>query len=301
MKAILLDSLISPDWLKYGFAGLVAIFGILMYFIFKPVITSDPNKKFWVILFILVSLILLSMGGFYIYTTDKFKNDNTKSIDSLASINNDLKRKIEIYSDTSPQSYSLRQKVKENQVKYDSLIKVNLTLEDNIDKKQQIISDLVTKSITESLENDLTATSGKTRFDAKIPDIDYKRLKRAVFLNFTSFYADKEILKQSLFSLQKQSGEFKTSDINRLLNNYTLLMQTRLTWLKNNAIPALQQQILYLRDNPQVQEGLYARVKLPQDIWVIPVNRDNGGNEVTVDDLALLKKERDLLIDKISR
>ena len=63
--------------------------------------------------------------------------------------------------------------------------------------------------------------------------------------------------------------------------NFTLLMQARLNWLKNDAIPALQQQILYLRNNPQIQEGLHARIKLPQDIWVIPVNSDNGnGNEV---------------------
>lgn len=31
IKINLPDSVISPDWLKYGFAGLVAIFGILKW------------------------------------------------------------------------------------------------------------------------------------------------------------------------------------------------------------------------------------------------------------------------------
>ncbi|MEO5888669.1 MAG: hypothetical protein ABIQ31_00390 [Ferruginibacter sp.] len=298
MNIHFLDSIISPDWLKYGFTGLAAIFGLLMYFIFKPLIANDSNKKLWIILFMVVSLIILSMGGFYVYSGDKLKATNTKTVDSLILRIASLEEKLQIYSGKTPEIETLVKKINDNKHSFDSLDKLNQNLDLSVKSQQTLITGLVSRSIIESIENDMTATEGKGGLPQNYPDVEFKRLQRAVFLNFYSFNGNKEILKQTLNALQKQTGDIKSSTINRLLSIFPALMRQKYNWLKNQAIPELEKSIAYLRDNPMVQETVHANVKLPKEIWIIPIE-DKFCNVAFVADLVGLKKEKELLANKL--
>ena len=89
------DSIITPDWLKYGFIGLWQLWIyysiiLLFYFIIKPLIVNEKNKKFWTITFLIYSLTLLTFGGVSSYLNDKMKFDNKCDIDSVKVLNIEL-------------------------------------------------------------------------------------------------------------------------------------------------------------------------------------------------------------------
>ncbi len=300
MKGLLLESIISPDWLKYGFIGLVAIVNFLFYFIIKPLIKNEPNKKFWTITFLIASLVLLIFGGISSYFSDKMKFDNKRNVDSVEVSNMDLQKKLAIYTDRSPEGDSLKLRMEANKVKYDSLSDINKQLEQNVSIQQDIISDLVMNTIIQSLETDLVATSGKSQIKNKIEDVDFKRMRRAVFLNFLSFNADPNILRRTLITYRKQNAEPSLNDINRIISDLPNLMRVRLKWLKQEAIPALEADIKFLEESPITQRSAFASVKLPPEAIILEVSEDNGGNKETVEDLTALKKERDLLIKTLS-
>jgi hypothetical protein len=298
MKSVILDSVISPDWLKYGFTGLVAIFGILMYFIIKPLTQSQENKKFWIILFVLISFILLGTGGFYVYNNDRLNNSSGKTIDSLNYKVSELQEKIKILNGTTPEIENLRLKIATNKSVLDSLLQINTDLEKSTKEQSDFITDLVSNSILESLENDWRITSNKQLFNNSIKDLDFKRLQRVVFLNFLKFNADKTILQQSLLALHKTSGEIATSDINRILSNFNNLMQLKLKWLNNSAIPAMNEAFEYIEKHPQIQSGPSATIKLPKEIWIIQSDTEND-HTVTFTDIVDLKKEKRLIEQRL--
>jgi hypothetical protein len=300
MRPFLLDSIISPDWLKYGFIGLVAIVNLLFYFLIKPLIKNEPNKKFWTLTFVIASIVLLTFGGVSSYYSDKIKFDNKRRVDSVEVANMDLQKKLAIYTDRSPEGDSLRAKMEANKVRYDSLVDANKQLERNIVFQQNLISELVMNTIVQSLETDLIATSGKSDIKYQIQDVDFKRLRRAVFLNFLSFNADPNILRQTLITYGKQNGEPSLNDINRIISDLPALMRVRLKWLKQQAIPALEADVKYLGERPMIQRSAYASVKLPKEAIIIEVSDENGGNKETVEDLTALEKERDLLMKRLA-
>lgn len=323
-------TLLSPDWLKYGYPGLVAIFALLLYFIFKPIINQDTaNRRLWVLLFIAVSLLLLGTGGLYIYTADnrnysaaKTTNTYKRNLDSLHAIISSQSSKLDIYTHRTPQNDSLVKLIRQQQHEhdslttkiavyhrtisyqkrsYDSLTGVSDAYHQRVRKQQQLITNLVIQDIQESLEEDLSATSGKASLSGKIPDLGYKRLKRAVFLNFPSFNADKTILRGVFASLVKQSTEFSQRDTDRVLAEYTALMRLRLQWLKEQAIPALQADITRLREQPQIQEEVHASVKFPEEVIILAVDDAHGGNYSYVKDMQTLKREQDMLVAQLTK
>ena len=176
-----LDSIITPDWLKYGFIGLVAIVNLLFYFVIKPLIKSEPNKKFWTMTFLISSLILLIFGGISSYYNDKMKFDNKRAVDSVSVDNMDLRKKLAIYTDRTPEGDSLRKKIEINKTKFDSLVNENKQLEANVKVQQNLISELVMNNIIQALETDLVASPGKSNIKYNIKDVNYKRIRRAVF------------------------------------------------------------------------------------------------------------------------
>jgi hypothetical protein len=300
MKIILLDSIISPDWLKYGFIGLVAIVILLFYFTIKPLIKNEKNKKFWVFVFLGSGLILLILGGISSYFNDKMKAENKRQIDSVAIANLDLQKKLAVYTDSSPEGQQLLLKMEENKRKFDSLVNINKQLENDISKNKDVISELILYNIIPALESDLRVTSGKGQYAPQIEDINYKRLRRAIFLNFMIFNADINILKQTLNIYNEQTKEFSPEDINKIISDFSNLMRVRLTWLKQEAIPALEADIRHLEEHPMEQRAASAIVKLPKEAIIFEVSNDLGSNTVMINNITILEKEKNLLMKKLS-
>ncbi len=306
-----LESLISPDFLKYGFIGFLAIYVILLYSMFVRLVRTGVNIKHWVYLFLVMSLFILTIGGFYVYSTDRVKYSDKNSFDSLLVINRSLREKLDLYNDSSEAKITLAKKIKERSKQLDSLSKINDMLADSISNKQQLIDEFISKNIADCFDIELYASISKSNssiYKQYPKDINFIRLKRAVFNKFLCFHADKNLLKGGLESLINQHrGNFTKKDVDELLANYTDLMQIRLNWIKDDALPAFQKDFLYRLQTGE-QRPVQAIVPLPKSLQVI-VPRNPGEvfldskpsiNDVLVTDIKTLQEEEKLLIKKLT-
>ena len=289
----ILDSLISPDWLKYGFTGLVAIFAILMFFIIKPLTQTETNKKFWIVLFIVVSFVLLGTGGLYVYSNDTSNITHSREIDSLNLKISDLEGKLKIINGKTPEIESLQKNIESNKHILDSLSVANKDFEESIQKQSDLIKEIISSSILESFQQDWQLFNPNDFIGVK--DLTYKRLRRAVFLNFSKFNADKGVLEHTLLALQKTTGGIQTSDIKRVLMDYPNLMRLKIQWLRTEVIPPLGGSYSFWK---KVQASPSVTINLPREIWL----KESGAeidHATTFTDLTAVKKEVALIERKL--
>ena len=128
-------------------------------------------------------------------------------------------------------------------------------------------------------------------------EIQYKRLRKAVFLRLLSFQADITILKDSLESLTKRGHSFVAIHITRILGELPRIKSEKLRWLEDQAIPALRRDIEDVQNSP-VQRGASASVILPKIAWILDHDNDDEPKE-TVYDMQLLEEEVSLLKETI--
>lgn len=129
-------------------------------------------------------------------------------------------------------------------------------------------------------------------------EIQYKRLRKAAFLNLFSFQADSTILKESLESLSKRGYPFVAMHISRLVAELPRIKAVKLRWLEDHAIPALRSDIEYLQQYPMMQRGARASVVLPKFVWILDHSSGNEPEE-TVQDMSLIEEEVSLLKETI--
>src|SRR6267154_5172261 len=93
-----------PNLLKSGFIGLVAIFAILLYFLFRSqfqTVLSTKDFLIRILPFIVVTLLLLAVSGYSIYTNRNIEHQTL--IDSL-------QNQISYYKGLTPENETLQQR-----------------------------------------------------------------------------------------------------------------------------------------------------------------------------------------------
>lgn len=148
------------------------------------------------------------------------------------------------------------------------------------------------------IESDLKLTSGKR--DAVSPsvisdeDLEFKRIRRAVFVHMGELRADVKILQNTLDEVSNRGHGWIAPHLPKILADFPTIKKEKLRWIEDHAIPALQKAIDEERDRPMAQDVPRATVKLPREIWII---QDNPGEQptMTVTDMTALKSEADLI------
>jgi hypothetical protein len=147
-------------------------------------------------------------------------------------------------------------------------------------------------------EDDLSLTGGKGELvePRELPrsEVSYRRLRRAVFLNMVPLRANRAILDNTLEALINQGYEWIRPHKARLVSEFPEIQRTRLIWLKDVAIPALEKSRNELEATPGLQEGPMAKVPLPEPTWIVP-RAGMESAKVTVTNLRELKAEEALL------
>lgn len=149
------------------------------------------------------------------------------------------------------------------------------------------------------LESDLNLTVGKGSPEAggsSLPEaeLNYRRLRHAVFFNITTLQGNQAILEGTLAQLAARGRPWVADVKDRVAAGFPDLKTLRLRWLQDDAIPALQHAIA--QRSPAQQSLPSATVKLPHEVWILD---HAAGTEPTaivssLDDLneevALLKR-----------
>lgn len=163
----------------------------------------------------------------------------------------------------------------------------------NVNHSTQQIA--LNRLVSEKLEWALKETGGKsgTTLDEN-DEIQYNRLKKAVFQEMLSFQANTNILQSALETLANRGFRNVLIHKARLLGELPRLKTERLRWLEDKAIPELRKDIELLQSRPMIQRGPRASIPLPRIIWVL--EHENGQEpEETVTDMSLLEEEVSVL------
>ena len=152
--------------------------------------------------------------------------------------------------------------------------------------QKEALNRLVADRLQWSLQESEGKASGN---DDERNEIQYKRLRKAVFLNLLGFQADSTILKDALESLNRRGHTFVAVHITRIVAEFPRIKAAKLRWLEDQAIPALRQDIELLRQSP-VQRGAEASVVLPRIAWILD-HAQGSEPEKTVQDMSLLEEE----------
>jgi hypothetical protein len=194
--------------------------------------------------------------------------------------------------------------------KYEALSQQNEQLIAELARKERIIAEKDALSAAErsalyqftadSLDSQLVSTSGKTNESGTGDgELDYKRLKRAVFMSMHALQADPSIADSTLQQLVKRGHEWIAKVSPRLVAEFPDIRIARLRWLEDAAIPALQREFDALRHSP-VQRAAETKVVLPQEVWIL--SEEAGGiPTVVLTDLNSLKEEVRLIKDKLEQ
>lgn len=147
--------------------------------------------------------------------------------------------------------------------------------------------------VANRIELELVESAGKqvAGTDPSGPDaaeLFYRRLRKAVFLNFLTFQANNEILERGLNAVARRGFPVTVAQIGRLIAEMPDLKAARLRWLEDQAIPALQRDIDTLGVK---QRSPIADVPLPELVRI----RDDAEATETVHNMSLLKEEVEVL------
>ncbi len=265
-----------PDILKYGVIGLVAIFAVLLFYLFKQ---APTKARFLYILlpFAVITITLVCVASYAGYVSKK--QDNDKTIDSL-------KQELKIYQGSSAANESLQKKYQIVLSNRDSLLLQIGHVQHQIKDKETLLKNSVMLLIVEAFEDATNETSGKSDPGISKPELDFLRYKNAIFQKIYDFGADTGVLRAALTVLKKRGAEI---DVNRLVKVTPHLIQLKRKWLKDailtyeNAEKALGVK----------QESVRFNIQLPAEVAILP----NKPYTVTLtsDSYPRLEFEKELL------
>lgn len=267
-----------PDILKFGVLGLVAIFAVLLFFLFRQAPTK-ARFTFVLLPFTIVTLLLIGMSSYSVYV---FKNiDNNKTIDSL-------KEELRIYQGSSAANETLQHEYKKILSNRDSLDVVIGHVKHLVKDKETLLSNNVMLLIIEAFENVTNETSGKAHHSISEETLTFLRFKNAIFQKIYDFGADTAILRKVLIKLKSRGAEI---NVDQLVKVTPSLIQLKRAWLKD-ALLVLGNEEERLSHTP-VQEGAKVTLPLPKEVWILP----NTPFEVTLtdDNYPRLEFEKELL------
>src|SRR6266478_4556280 len=147
------------------------------------------------------------------------------------------------------------------------------------------------------LEGSLDETQGKAALvseagpvDLDRDEINYRRYRRAVFLNLLDMQAKQQFLQDGMEMMMKRGHADAGKVLTRIVNELPDIRTQKLRWLKDEAKPALQKAIEALHSNPMSQSQASAKVALPKIAWIL---NHKPGEEPTVivTSLAILDEE----------
>jgi hypothetical protein len=152
------------------------------------------------------------------------------------------------------------------------------------------------------LQSSLGLTSAKVD-DAKntdVVDINYKRVKLAVFKNMYTLHADESITDMTLQQLTKRGFAWVSQVKPRLLTEFSDIRVMRLRWLEDKAIPSLRGEIEKAKQsNSPSQSGDRAWVEFPRDVWILSQQQADAPGE-SVFSISDLEHEAKLIKDKLT-
>lgn len=133
------------------------------------------------------------------------------------------------------------------------------------------------------LEEDLAATSNKLTNlpnGVSADEVNYNRVRRAVFLNMGNLGANKKIAEQTLDLLSKSGFEFVPKTKARLVSEFSQLRGMKLRWLKDVVTPAIAAEVAKLSKSP-AQYDLSVSVPLPVELTVVPGSTEQATKTFT--------------------
>lgn len=146
------------------------------------------------------------------------------------------------------------------------------------------------------LESDLNLTADKGGPAAgpglAETELNFRRLRHAVFFNMTTLQGSQPILEGTLTRLAARGRPWVAPVKDKLVAGFPDLKALRLRWLQDAAIPALQRAIA--QRSPMQQSLPSATVAVPHEVWILD---HPAGSEptATVSSLDDLNEEVDLL------
>lgn len=117
------------------------------------------------------------------------------------------------------------------------------------------------------IEDDLKLTRNKR--DAVSPaelsdeELQFKRLKRSVFVHMDDIRANKSILENTLDEVAKRGYDWVVRQKPIIVADFAILKTSKLRWLEDRAIPALQDAIDEIERRPRIQDIPRADVNCP--------------------------------------
>lgn len=153
--------------------------------------------------------------------------------------------------------------------------------------------------VADRLEWSMKESEGKIRHRSdfsrdEYDELQYKRLRKAVFLNLLCFQADGVILEDSLKSLNRRGYTFVAKHITRVVADLPRIKSAKLRWLEDQAIPALRRDM----ERETLKQGFSALVVLPKVAWILDHTQESEPKEL-VYDMSLLQEEVSLLKEKM--
>jgi hypothetical protein len=288
---MLLDIFDPEKFLKFGFPGLVAIFALLLFYLFRRQLQGQLTTKDFtlrILPFLIVTLLLLGMAGFSIYTDRRLQNDNLSQ--NLKHTIDSLNTELLICNGKSPSTKSASNKFDDISHLKDSLDRQIKILQREIKDRNDYLNTNVMISIANSFEEITNHTSSKGGFDpGNHPEFTDKILKNAIFQTILTFGADTSVLRNALIVLKHRGLE---GNINQLIQQTPKLLVLKRRWLKG-AILQLENAIQKLGP---AQESAQINIELPKDVWIT-----NNPYIIHIDEsqLGTLQVEKDLL-DKVT-
>ena len=145
------------------------------------------------------------------------------------------------------------------------------------------------------IEADLRLTAGKRSLvppsELSDTELNYRMLRRAVFLNMPVLRANGTILESTLQTLILRGRGWIEAQKSRIISEFPLIKATRLRWLEDVAIPQLQR--IISGAGMATQSVPSAEVPLPREVWILNTPADEP--KITVSNMEALSDEAELL------
>lgn len=265
-----------PAILQYGLTGLAAIIVFLAYRLLAAQTTkTKPNNsilktiKFFMVLSIV--LVVLSGTSSAVELLIKNQNGDAKTVDAkLEAAQQEIER---LKGELANRELAAQQEQR--------------TLD-------RLVANRLEAAITQYDLEEKQEAAGPARANS-VPAI---LLKRAVFREMFTFGADKATLERALNRLADRGLTGLQEATGPVLGDFANLMKLRLRWLKDRAIPILQEDIDYLRTHPTQCRPAGVFVPVPNELLIFDPKPDEEPMEM-VDDMETVLAEIKLLEEKL--
>jgi hypothetical protein len=148
------------------------------------------------------------------------------------------------------------------------------------------------------IESDVKLTSNKrdavSSDELSDQDLQYKRIRRSVFVHMGELRANTAILQNTLDEVSKRGYDWIAQQKPKIVADFPTIKAAKLRWIEDHAIPALQDAIDEIQRHPFIQNIPRADVQLPREMWIL---QHKLGEEptITVTDMTALKSEAALI------